>query len=68
MVEPTVQFYYSLNINYHIVLEDVAKREKEDRDLDLQLRRAQIQQQIKAAGGQISPNSTVTTHVTVKTK
>jgi len=68
MVEPTVQFYYSLNINYRIVLEDVAKREKEDRDLDLQLRRAQIQQQIKAAGGQISSNSAVTTHVTVKTK
>jgi uncharacterized protein YggE len=65
MVEPTVQFYYSMNVNYKIVIEEVAKREKEDRDLDLLLRRTQIQNQIKAAGG--NPNS-VNTTVTVRTK
>lgn len=70
MVEPTVQFYYSMNVNYRIILEEVAKREREDRELDLQLRRAQIQQQIKAAGGHVTNQSpsNVTTHVTVKTK
>jgi hypothetical protein len=38
----------------------VAKREKEDRDLDLQLRRAEIQQKIKNAGGSVNNNTTVT--------
>jgi uncharacterized protein YggE len=65
MVEPTVQFYYSMNMNYKIVIEEIAKREKEDRDLDLLLRRTQIQNQIKAAGG--NPNM-VNTTVTVRTK
>lgn len=67
MVEPAVQFYLSLNINYKIVLEEVAKREKEDRDLDIQLRRAQIQAQIQAIQGVKGSNNS-TTHVTVKTK
>ncbi len=67
MVEPTVQFYLSLNINYKIVLEEVAKREKEDRELDVQLRRAQIQAQIKAIEGNKGGN-TSTTNVTVRTK
>lgn len=67
MVEPCVQFYYSLNVQYKIVIEEVAKREREDRELELQLRKATINQQIKAAGGTpISPQ--VTTNVTVRTK
>jgi uncharacterized protein YggE len=65
MVEPTVQFYYSMNVNYRIVIEEVAKREKEDRELDLLLRRTQIQQQIKNAGG--NP-AIVNTTVNVRTK
>jgi uncharacterized protein YggE len=65
MVEPTVQFYYSMNVNYRIVIEEVAKREKEDRDLDLLLRKTQIQQQIKNAGG--NP-AIVNTTVNVRTK
>jgi uncharacterized protein YggE len=70
MVEPTVQFYYSMNVNYKIVIEEIAKREREDRDLELLLKRSQIQQQIKAAGGHIPvpASGNVTTHVTVKTK
>ncbi len=66
MVEPSVQFYYSMNLNYKIVIEEVAKREKEDRDLDLLLRRTQIQNQIKAAGG--NPSTVSNTTVTVRTK
>lgn len=60
MVEPTVQFYFNMTVNYKIVLAEVAKREKEDRDLDLQLRRAEIQQKIKNAGGSVNNNTTVT--------
>lgn len=67
MVEPSVQFYLSLNINYKIVLEEVAKREKEDRELDIQLRRAQIQAQIKAIENPKGSNNS-TTSVTVRTK
>ncbi len=59
MVEPTVQFYLNLTVNYKIVLAEVAKREKEDRELDLQLRRAEIQQKIKNAGGSVNNNTTV---------
>jgi hypothetical protein len=54
-----------MNVNYRIVIEEVAKREKEDRDLDLLLRRTQIQQQIKNAGG--NP-AIVNTTVNVRTK
>jgi transcription elongation GreA/GreB family factor len=60
MVEPTVQFYFNLTVNYKIVLADVAKREREDRELDLQLRRAEIHQKIKNAGGTVNNNTTVT--------
>jgi uncharacterized protein YggE len=60
IAEPGVQFYLNLTVNYKIVLEEVAKREKEDRDLDLQLRRAEIQQKIKNAGGSVNNNTTVT--------
>ncbi len=60
MVEPTVQFYFNITVNYKIVLAEVAKREKEDRELDLQLRRAEIQQKIKNAGGSVNNNTTVT--------
>lgn len=60
MVEPTVQFYFNLTVNYKIVLAEVAKREREDRELDLQLRRAEINQKIKNAGGTVNNNTTVT--------
>ncbi len=60
MAEPGVQFYLNLTVNYKIVLEEVAKREKEDRELDMQLRRAEIQQKIKNAGGSVNNNTTVT--------
>ena len=63
MVEPSVQFYYNLTVNYKIVLEDVALREKEDRQLDLELRRAQIQAQIKAIN---APATTVKNQIVVK--
>ncbi|MFN5372155.1 MAG: SIMPL domain-containing protein [Bacteroidia bacterium] len=60
LAEPAVQFYLNLTVNYKIVLAEVAKREKEDRELDLQLRRAEIQQKIKNAGGSVNNNTTVT--------
>ena len=60
MAEPGVQFYLNMTVNYKIVLADEAKQAKEDRDLDLQLRRAEIQQKIKNAGGQVNNNTTVT--------
>lgn len=61
MTEPTVQFYMNLTVNYKIVLAEVAKREREDRDLDLQLRRAEIQQKIRnVSGGNSSNNTSVT--------
>lgn len=65
MLEPTVQFYYSMNVNYRIVIEELAKRKKEDRDLDCLLCTTQIQQQRKNVGG--NP-AIVNTTVNVRTK
>jgi len=58
LAEPTVQFYFNMTVNYKIVIAEQAKkeaeqakREAEDRELELMLRRAEINQKIKAAGG-----------------
>jgi hypothetical protein len=66
-VEPTVQFYYSVTAQYKLQTIQQAKREAEDRDLDLELRRAQLRAQIKAVSG-AGNSATVNNHVTVKTK
>jgi len=66
-LEPTVQFYYSVTAQYKLQTLQQAKREAEDRDLDLELRRAQLRAQIKAVNGTGSA-ATVNNHVTVKTK
>jgi len=54
MLEPCVQFYYALQVNYKIVLKDVDQREKEDRALDLALRRAEIKHKINRVGGNVN--------------
>lgn len=66
-VEPTVQFFYSISIQYKLQSAEQAKREAEDRELDLELRRAQIQAQIKAVKG-TGTTATVNNHVVVKSK
>jgi len=54
MLAPCVQFYYSLQVNYKVILKDLALKEQEDRELDLALRRAEIKQKIKHAGGNVN--------------
>jgi uncharacterized protein YggE len=66
-LEPTVQFYFSATVQYKLQTAEQAKKEAEDRELDLELRRAQIRAQIKAVNGNGS-SATVNNHVTVKTK
>lgn len=72
LAEPTVQFYFNMTVNYKIVIAEqakkeaeLAKRDAEDRELELLLKRAEINQRIKAAGG--NP-ATVHNNIVVKGK
>lgn len=72
LAEPTVQFYFNMTVNYKIVIAEQArkeaeqaKRDAEDRELELMLKRAEINQRIKAAGG--NP-ATVHNNIVVKGK